>query len=169
MKRLLLALALAAAGCGYHVGGHSDLIPRDIKTIAIPAFTNATVQYRLARMLPADLTREFISRTHYTIVADPSQADAMLTGVLVRYGAFPTTSDPTTGRATSAQVIVTLNLTLTDRRTGKALYSQVGLEFRDRYEISVDPTAYFDESGTAIERVSRDVGRKVVTDILEAF
>ena len=169
MKILPLALALAAAGCGYHVGGHGDLIPRDVKTIAIPAFANGTVQYRLARQLPADLTREFISRTHYTIVADPSQADALLSGSLARYSVFPTTSDPTTGRATSAQVIVNLNLTLSDRHTGKTLYSQNGLEFRERYEVSVDPTAYFDESGTALERVSRDVARKVVTDILEAF
>ena len=93
----------------------------------------------------------------------------VLSGSLAKYSAFPTTSDPTTGRATSAQVIVNLNLTLTDRHTGKTLYSQNGLEFRERYEVSVDPTAYFDESGTALERVSRDVARKVVTDILEAF
>jgi hypothetical protein len=169
MKKLLFALALAGAGCGYHVGGHSEVIPKDVKTIAIPAFSTVTTQYRLARLLPADLTREFISRTRYTVVADPAGADLVLNGVLANYGAYGTTSDPVTGRATSGQVVVTLNLTLTDRRSGKALYTQKGLEFRERYEISTNPQNYFDETATAVARVSQNVARKVVTDILEAF
>jgi hypothetical protein len=162
-------MVLAASGCGYHVGGRGDLIPRDVKTIAIPAFSTVTVQYRLTRLLPADLTREFISRTRYTIVADPAQADLVLTGALANYAAYGVTSDVTSGRATSGQVVVTLNLTLTDRRSGKVLYNQAGLEFRERYEISTDPQDYFDETSTAVDRVSQGVARKVVTDILEAF
>jgi hypothetical protein len=62
-----------APGCGYHVSGHGDLMPKTIKTIAIPAFGNITVRYQLARLLPADITREFLSRTHYAIVADPAR------------------------------------------------------------------------------------------------
>ena len=65
--------------------------------------------------------------------------------------------------------MVTLRLTLTDRATGKVLFSRPGAEFRERYEISTDPAAYFDESGTAMQRVSRDVARSVVTAILEGF
>jgi len=45
----------------------------------------------------------------------------------------------------------------------------LGAEFRERYEISVDPAAYFDESGTAMQRVSRDVARSAVSAILEGF
>jgi hypothetical protein len=169
MKKLVLAWALAASGCGYHVGGHSEVIPKDVKTIAIPAFTTVTTQYRLARLLPSDLTREFISRTRYTIVADPANADLVLNGVLANFNAYGTTSDPVTGRATSGQVVVILNLTLTDRRSGKTLYAQKGLEFRERYEISTNPQNYFDETATAVGRVSQEVARKVVTDIMEAF
>jgi len=55
--------------------------------------------------------------------------------------------------------VVTLRLTLTDRATNKVLFSRIGAEFRERYEISIDPTAYFDESGTAMQRVSSDVAR----------
>ena len=43
------------------------------------------------------------------------------------------------------------------------------MEFRERYEISTNPQAYFDESGTAIRRVSQDIARSVVTAILENF
>ena len=66
------------------------------------------------------------------------------------------------------QAIVTLQLLLTDK-TGKVLFNRPGMEFRERYEISVDPTTYFDESGTAMERLARDVARSVVSAILENF
>ena len=50
MKRFAAsAIALFTAACGYHVGGHADLMPKTIKTIAIPAFGNDTTRYKLAR------------------------------------------------------------------------------------------------------------------------
>ena len=163
-----LLMVVAAAGCGYHVNtGRAAWLPPNIKTIAIPAFGNATVRYKLARLLTADVTREFESRTRFAIVADPKQADAVLTGALVNFVDYPTAV--VGGRSTGAQVLATVQLRLTDRRTGKVLFSRPALDFRERYEISVDPQAYFDESGTAIERVSRDVARSVVTAILENF
>ncbi len=170
MNRLsAFVLPVLLAGCGYHVGGHADLVPKDIKTIAIPAFGNATVRHRLARLLASDVTREFISRTRYSIVADPEQADAVLVGSLANFSAYPTIFDPGSQRATGAQVVVTVNVTLTDRHSGKVIFSRPGFEVRERYEISTDPQTYFDESGTAVERLSRDVARSVVSAILENF
>jgi len=43
------------------------------------------------------------------------------------------------------------------------------LDFRERYEVSTDPQAYFDESGPAMQRLSKDVARSVVSTILEHF
>jgi hypothetical protein len=155
--------------CGYHVAGHADLMPKTVKTIAIPAFANATTRYQIARMLPEDVAREFIARTRYKIVADPSLADAVLTGVVNNYSAYPTVTDPNSGRATGVQVIVNLQVTLTERATGKVLFQRNGFEFRDRYTISTDPQSYFDENGTAMGRVSKDAARTIVTGILENF
>ncbi|MCU1238849.1 MAG: hypothetical protein JWP63_6816 [Candidatus Solibacter sp.] len=167
-----LALALAAlipiaGGCGYHVSGHGDLMPKTVKTIAIRDFGNTTTRYKLARTLPADIGREFLSRTRYRIVADPNEADAVLTGVLVNYSAYPTISAG--GRSTTVEAVVTLSVTLTNRTTGAVIFTRSSSEFRERYEISADPKAYFDESGTAMERLSKDVARSVVSAILEAF
>jgi outer membrane lipopolysaccharide assembly protein LptE/RlpB len=170
MRALILAaLMLATLACGYHISGHADLVPKNIHTIAIPAFANATVRSRLAHLITADVTREFISRTHYTIVSEPEQADATLTGSLINFGTFPITTDPQSGRATGIQVIATLQIAFLDRHTGKTIFSRPNYEFRERYEITLDPQAYFDESGTAIERLSRDVARSVVSAILENF
>jgi hypothetical protein len=168
-RTLLCIAALFATGCGYHVGGKADLIPKNIKTIAIPAFANGTERYKLARLLAVNVTQEFISRTKYNIVADPNQADAVLKGTLSRFLVSQVISDPVSGRATGAEIVVTLQVTLTERATGKVLFTQPSQEYRERYEISTDPQTYFDESGTAIERVARDMARSVVTAILEAF
>jgi outer membrane lipopolysaccharide assembly protein LptE/RlpB len=165
----MFAVAALLTGCGYHVGGQATLMPRNVKTIAIPAFSNGTTRYKLARILPRDITREFLTRTRYRIVTDPNEGQAVLAGSLANFAAYPTLSDPDTGRAASVQVIVTVDLTLTDRETGKVIWSRKGAEFRDRYQIASNPADYFDESGTAIERVSATVARAVVSAILEAF
>ena len=168
-RTLPLVLVFLLTGCGYHVAGHAALMPKTVKTIAIPAFGNQTVHQKLSQLISEDLTREFISRTRYTIVAEPEKADAVLTGAVINYFSGGTIYDPVTARATGGQIIVILQISLTDRQTGKAIFSNPRYEFRERYEISIDPQAYFDESGTAIIRLSRDVARSVVTAILVNF
>jgi len=164
---VLLAAAVLSTACGYHVSGHGDMLPKNTRTIAISAFSNLTTRYKLARTLPTDIGHEFLSRTRYKIVADPNAADAVLTGTLNNFVAYPTISAG--GRSTTVEAVVTLTITLTDRATGAVLYSRAGAEFRERYEISTDPKAYFDESGSAMERLSRSVARSVASGILEKF
>jgi hypothetical protein len=144
-------------------------MPKTIHTIAVPAFANGTARYKLARLLPEDITRELHTRTKYVIVTDPGQADATLKGTLSGWSVYPIIFDPTTGRATGVEVIVTLQISLVERATGKTIFTRPALEFRNRYEISADPQTYFDESGTAVERVATDAARTVVSAILENF
>ncbi|HTX34818.1 MAG TPA: LPS assembly lipoprotein LptE [Bryobacteraceae bacterium] len=173
MKRgFLLALAWTAAfsaACGYHVGGHTDAMPATIKTIAIPPIANNTMRPKLPALLASGLTHEFHARTKYAIVSDPTHADAVLKATIAKFVNFPTIADPASGRATGAGCVVTMNVLLTDQHTGKVLFSEVGVEYRERYEISIDPKTYFDESDTALERLSRDLAQGIVTAILEKF
>jgi hypothetical protein len=168
-RLLLFVAALFAGSCGYHVSGHSDLLPSNIKTVAIPAFGNITGRYRLTEMMPRALTREFISRTRYQVVPDENQADAVLRGAVVNYLFFPSVIDQASGRAAGIQVLVVLQLTLFERASGKVLFTRPAMEVRNRYEIAIDPKAYFEESDLALERVSRDVARSVVSSVLENF
>ena len=166
---LAILLAMLCAGCGYRVAGRADLLPRNIRTIAIPAFGNATTRYRLTERMPAAITREFIARTRYRVVPDTSTADAVLQGSVVNYNSYPVVFDPTTSRASTVQVSVHLDITLRERATGTVLFSRTRMEFRERYEISVDQRAYFDESDSALDRVTADVARTMVSAILEKF
>lgn len=163
------ALAVLTAGCGYHVGGHSDLMPATIKTIALPPIANNTMRPKLPALLASDITGEFHARTKYIMVSDPAQADAVLRATIAKFVNFPTIADPASGRATGAGCVVTLNIVLTDQKSGKVLLSQAGVEFRERYEVSIDPKTYFDESDTALARLSHDVAQSLVTYILEKF
>jgi outer membrane lipopolysaccharide assembly protein LptE/RlpB len=156
-------------GCGYHLAGKADLLPRNIHTIAIPAFSNVTVRYKLSDRLATAITREFLSRTRYQVINDPATADAVLEGAVVNYATYPTIFDPSTGRASTVQMSVVLSITLRDRATGTVLFSRPRMDVRENYEISADPAAYFEESDPALNRLSRDVARDVVSAILEKF
>jgi outer membrane lipopolysaccharide assembly protein LptE/RlpB len=156
------------SGCGYHVAGTANLLPADIHTIAVVPWRNASIQYKLSDYLAESVSREMITRTHYKIVADPAQADAILSGAVANLFSSATVSDPVTGRSTGAQVVVIIQVKLTDK-SGKVLFDRPNVEFRERYEISVSPQQYFDEMPAALQRLSRDVARTVVSAILENF
>ena len=166
---LWMGLCFGLTSCGYHISGHADMLPKSVQTIAIPSFRNVTSRYKLPERLAGSLTREFISRTRYHINADPEKADAVLRGIVLRYDAFPTTFDPATGRGSSVQMVVIMKLTLVERATGKVLWERPSMEVRERYEIGTDQRAYLEESDAAVDRMSRDVARTVVSAVLEAF
>jgi outer membrane lipopolysaccharide assembly protein LptE/RlpB len=169
LKPVLPALFfLLLGGCGYHVAGTANLLPAEIHTIAITPFRNVSIQYKLSDYLTESVSREMITRTRYKIVADPAKADAVLSGAVANMFSSATVADPVTGRSSGAQVVVQIQVRLTDK-AGKVLFDRPNVEFRERYEISVNPQQYFDESQAALQRLSRDVARTVVSAILENF
>jgi len=165
---LCLVLSFFLSSCGYHVAGTANLLPTEIHTIAVIPFRNASIQYKLSDYLAESVTREMITRTHYKIVADPAQADAVLSGAVANLFSSATVADPVTGRSTGAQVVVLIQVKLTDK-SGKVLFERPNVEYRERYEISVSPQQYFDEMPAALQRLSRDVARTIVSSILENF
>jgi len=166
----LFVLCMALGSCGYHVAGKADLVPKNVHTIAIEPFSNAGVKYKLNDWLPEALSREFITRTRYKPVPDSGQADAVLTGGVTRYTAFPTLINQVTGRTSGLIIIVGLTVTLTERATGKVIYTRPYYEAHERYELSTTNNyQYFDENGAGLRRLSKDVARDLVSSILENF
>jgi outer membrane lipopolysaccharide assembly protein LptE/RlpB len=165
---VLLALFLLG-GCGYHTAGHAVQLPENVKTIAVPAFKNETLTYRIDQMLTASVVREFTTRTHYRILySDSEDADATLRGTVLSTVASPLTYDTATGRAASVLVVVSMKVTLTDRG-GKVLYQNPAYLFREQYEVSQDLASFFEEDSPAFRRLSQDFARTLVSNILEGF
>jgi outer membrane lipopolysaccharide assembly protein LptE/RlpB len=164
-----LAFTVLLAACGYHVAGKGDLLPKDIHTIAITPFFNVTSRYKIEQYLTRSVSHEFLSRTRFKVVSDESQADAVLRGGVMNIYLTPIIFDPASNRASTIQAIAQLQVTLTDRKTGKVLYQNQNFEARQRYEISIDPKAYLEESEVGLQRLSESVARNLVSAILEQF
>ncbi len=166
---LLVVLLPAATSCGYRIAGRADTLPDTIGVIAIPAFLNETTEFKVEQHLTRAVTREFISRTRYRVVADEAGGDAVLTGAVVNVLVFPAVFDPQTGRATSISTITQVRVSLRDRKTGEVLYENPNLEHRERFEVSTDPDAYFEEREVALMRSSESAARALVSAVLEKF
>ena len=161
--------SLLLASCGYHVGGKADLLPKAVQTISIPAFWTSSNRYTLSDKLPRDIGREFVARTRFTVVNNPAEADALLNGTINSAFVAPQIYDPSSGKATSVQFIVVLTIKLVERRTGRILFSRAGWALRQNYEVAVDPHQFFNESSPALDRLSRDMARDLVSSIVENF
>ena len=170
-RMLVLALAIASCtvGCGYSTAGKATHIPSSIQTIFIPAFVNQTHTYKIEQIVTAQVVREFIARTKYKVVSDPaSDADATLKGTVLSTEVVPMTYDSQSGRASSALVTVKLKISLVDR-SGKLLFENKDYVFREQYQVSRDIASFLDEESPALERLSRDLARTLVADVLEAY
>ena len=165
---MLVALAMCS-GCGYSTAGKSVRLPENIQSIAVPAFINQTRTYKIEQTMTAAVVREFISRSKFRIVNDPSaDADATLHGTVISTQVAPLTYDSQTGRASSALVTVNLKVSLVDKK-GTVLFDNPNYIFREQYQVSRDIASFLDEESPALDRLSRDLARTLVANVLEAY
>jgi outer membrane lipopolysaccharide assembly protein LptE/RlpB len=165
---LLAVVSLFSTGCGYHTAGHANLLPSELRTIAVPAFINQTQTYKIEQTLTSSVVQEFSTRTNYRMTTDPRAADATLRGTVISTYSTPLTYDSKTGRAASVLVIVSMKVALTDRQ-GKVLYQNPSYTFREQYQVSQELSSFFEEDSPAFQRLSREFARTLVSNILEAF
>ena len=178
---LAILILMFLNGCGYHVAGKSDALPKSIHVIAVPALENKTSVYRIEQRLTTATVHEFLAKTHYRIVPEPANADAVLRGKVLSIEAVPLLFDTKTGRATTMLVTVKCEVTLEERETGKVLYHSDNFLFRNQYEIAsvlnpatsnVDPTTvagFFQEQDPALDRLAQDFAARLVAAVMENY
>ena len=162
-----MVLPLGASGCGYRLAGKATAIPANVDSVAIPMFTNKSTKYRLEQRLTAAVVDEFVSRTHYRIVPDASQAKAVLTGEVTEFNSTPVIF--TGGGGSTFLVTVRMRVSLKDTTTRKLLFENNNFYFREEFEISRGSKEFFPEEGPAMDRLAREFSRTLVSSILEAF
>lgn len=169
LQHFLVALSAALFSCcGYHVAGRADLLPKTINTVAVPAFANGTTRYKITDWLPEAVAKEFISSTRYRVVS-ADRADMIFKGSVLAYTANAVLFNPQTALATVVEVHLTLQVSLVERATNKVLFSRPRLEVIDDYEIPQQQGQYFDESDSALARISPRVARQIVSAVLNNF
>jgi len=164
----LLVLFFVTTSCGYHTAGKANLLPSDLRTLAVPAFANQTQTYKVEQMLTAAVVQELSMRTSYRVVTKPDSADAILHGTVLTTSTTPLTYDSKTGRAASVLVIVSMSVSLADKQ-GKVLYQDPSYVFREQYQVSQELSSFFEEDSPAFQRLSRELARTLVSNVLEAF
>ncbi len=165
----LLAAVAMLAGCGYHTAGHVTRLPASVRSIAVPIFVNQTQTYHIEQVLTRDVVRELLARTAYRVSNDSgASADAVLKGTVVSAQAAPLTYDAQTGRISSAVVTVSMRVSLVDHN-GHTLFENQNYTFRQEYQVSREVNTFFEEETPALQRMSQDFARTLVSDILESF
>jgi len=164
-----IVLAASASGCGYHVAGRSNSLPKSIRVIAVPALENKTTSYRIEQRLTTATVHEFLAKTSYRVVSNPANGDAVLRGKVWSVEAVPLLFDTATGRATTMLVTVKCDVTLEERETGKILYHSDNFLFRNQYEISTDVKSFFEEQDPALDRLAQDFATRLVAAVSENY
>jgi len=173
MSKALLAgfsaTLLLLTGCGYHTAASTAHLPSTVHTLAIPTFQNATQSYHTEVAFTQQVIKEFSSRTRYKLVVgnDPD-ADATLDGTITSFQVVPLTYNSQTGQSSSFLVTIRARVILTDRNH-KILYQNSSYLFRQQYETTQDLVSFIQEDPGAVQRISQDFARAVVSDILESF
>ena len=169
----LCVLGGGAAGCGYALAGRGSFLPADITTIGIPTFANRTTVFNVETLLTQKVRSEFIGRGKYTVLPDAGNVDALLLGEISTISLQPASFAP--NQLASRYVItMTARIELRDMRANTVLWENPGLVFRQEYEATsgrdaVDPAAFFGEEVNALDRLSTEFARTIVSAILEAF
>lgn len=164
----LLLVCAFSTGCGYHTAGHANLLPSNLRVLAVPAFVNQTQTYKIEQLLTSSVVQEFTTRTNYHVISDPNSADATLRGTVLAATTTPLTYNSTTGQASTVLVIVSMSVTLSDGK-GRVLYQNPSYVFREQYQVSQELSTFFEEDSPAFKRLSGEFARTLVSNILEAF
>jgi len=168
-RPFLTCIVLLLSACGYHTAGPGNILPDHVKTIAIPAFVNETQSYKLEQMLTGAVVREFTTRANYRVIPNADDdTDAILRGTVLSAATAPSTYDANTGRVASVLVTVNMKVALTGR-DGKVLYANEQYQFREQYQVAQGFVSFFQEDSPALQRLSQDFARTLVSNILEGY
>ena len=160
------------SGCGYSLAGRGSFLPEYIRTIGVPQFTNNTPVYDVERRV-SDRVRAELTRGKYRVLPTDTGTDALLTGEIAAITIAPSSFNDRQ-HASRYVLVMTARVEFKDMRTGKVLWSNPAMQFRDEFEpttgtSAVDPTAFFGQDTNAMERLATEFARSLVSALLEAF
>jgi hypothetical protein len=164
---------ISTPGCGYSLAGRGSFLPAYIRTIGIPTFANRTVVFNLETMVTQKVRSEFIGRGKYQILPEGTGVDALLNGEVTAVSIQPA-SFSTQQLASRYAIMMTARIELRDLRENKVLWENPSVMFRQEYDATggrtvLDPAAFFQQDTNALERMSTEFARTIVSAILEAF
>ncbi len=169
----LAGAALALAGCGYSLSGRGSFLPAYIQTLGVPMFGNRTPFSPLEQIFTEKVRVEFQSRGRYQVFPTDTGVDGIVRGDILNVGAAPVGFN-TTQQASRYRFTIIVGVSFTDVKQQKTLWENPALTFSDEYELTSASSlglgaAGIQQESAAVDRLSSDFARSVVSAILEAF
>lgn len=171
----LVAVGLAAAGCGYALAGRGNALPTSIASIGVPQIANHSSIADVDRVVTQAVREEFQTKGKYQVRPDEGGVDGVFTATISSVTLQPTAfSDDRLPTAFAVVVIANVEFKhVTD--DNKVLWSNPSFRVTDDYQLAsgtsgtVDPSALFSQNTQALDRLAKKFAREVVTSIFEAF
>lgn len=155
-------------GCGYSLVGTGAFLPEYIRTVSIPTFANNTSRFEVEVRITDAVTREFVSRGNFSVVADREGADAELVGTITGFTVSPI-GIGAGEQATNYLVVIRAQVNFRDLVQNRIVYSNNAFLFRQQFELEQNPNEFFDVSNVAVDEIAVEFARSVVASILEGF
>jgi hypothetical protein len=178
-RELVKGLAAAGAGalasaCGYSLAGRGSFLPDYIRNIGIPMFGNTTPYQTVELIFTEKVRIEFQSRGQYVVTPVDTGVDGVVRGTIASISAAPIGfTDARLASRYRFTIIVAVKFD--DVKQQKTLWENPGVTFSDEYELASatsvgsDATTFLGQERAAVDRMSTDFARTVVSAILEAF
>ncbi len=183
-RRRVLQLApvagasLVLGACGYSLAGRGSFLPDYIQSLGIPMFGNRTPYSPLEQIFTEKVRVEFQGRGRYQVVPNDTGVDGVVRGEIMNIGAAPAGFNPNQ-QASRYRFTVVVSVSFADARQKKVLWENPSLSFSDEYELASAASAqlaasggagaFIDQERAAVDRLSTDFARSVVSAIMEAF
>jgi Lipopolysaccharide-assembly len=170
----VLAASMVTTSCGYALAGRGSFLPAYIRVLGIPMFGNATPFQTVEQVFTQKVRLEFQSSRRYTVVPTDEGADGIVRGEITSISVTPV-SLTDAQLASRLRVTVVVKISFEDVKTQKILWENPSLSFSDEYELANpgtaggDVAAFIGNERLALDRLSDDFARTVVSAILEAF
>lgn len=165
--RAVVVVTLLLHGCGYTlVGRGKSTLPDHITSIAIPLFTNQTLEPELEKDITSAIRQQFIRDGRLKVV-DKARATAVMEGRLENYVLDPLAFDRS-DRVTQYRVVIGVHVTVRDLVKNKVLLDQ---DFSAREEFEVTAAIGSREAAKVTSRqvASRELAGQLLNLILEGF
>ncbi len=144
-------------------------LPSRIKTVAVPAFQNNALRYKIESRFTEAVVNELIHRGRGLRVQGQREgADAVIEGVIKSFNYGGVLLDDK-GRARIFEVTIEAAVTVRDQTENRVLYDNQNFVFRGEYEFANDPRNFFNEEDPAVQRMARNFAESIVSTLTNAI
>jgi hypothetical protein len=166
----LAALVLGATGFrGCYKPVKRSGLPSHIRTVAVPAFENRALRFKVETRFTEAVIDEIIRRGKgLRVQSEREGADAVIDGIIKEFNFSGVLLD-SRGRARIFEVRIAAAVTVRDQVRNRVLYDNQNYEFRGEFEFTEDPRTFFNEEDPAARRLARSFAESLVSTLVNGF